>query len=153
QGLTQTGTVLGTSEYIAPEQARGQHVEPQTDVYSLAVVIYELLTGEVPFAGDNFVAVAMLHVNEPAPSVSARRPDVPLRLDAALRRAMEKDPKDRFASMDDFLAELEACLAELERDGADADPTMIIPVAGARPRRPRARPAGERRRRWPLLLV
>src|SRR5438105_7907049 len=112
-GVTQTGTVLGTSAYIAPEQASGRPVGPHTDVYSLGVVLYELLTGEVPFPGENFVAVAMKHINEQPPSLVEKRPDVPLRLAAAVDRALEKDPRDRFASMDDFAAELEACLAEL----------------------------------------
>src|SRR6187551_486870 len=64
-GMTQTGTVLGTSDYIAPEQAQGQRVDEHSDVYSLGVVLYELLTSEVPFPGENFVAVAMRHINEP----------------------------------------------------------------------------------------
>ena len=140
-GVTQTGTVLGTSDYIAPEQARGQKVNPKTDIYSLGAVLYELLTGDVPFAGDNFVAVAMRHVNEPAPSVLEHRPDCPLRLDLAIQRAMAKDPADRFESMDDFVIELEGCLAEV--DGrSDEGATMIVPPA--RPRRrsvPRARRA------------
>src|SRR5919199_4317353 len=76
-GMTQTGTVLGTSDYIAPEQASGKPVDAHTDVYSLGVVLYELLTGEVPFPGDNFVAVAMKHINDPAPNVVEERPDVP----------------------------------------------------------------------------
>jgi serine/threonine-protein kinase len=140
-GVTQTGTVLGTSDYIAPEQARGQKVDPKTDIYSLGAVLYELLTGEVPFSGDNFVAVAMRHVSEPPPSVLAHRPDCPLRLDLAVQRAMAKDPADRFASMDDFCAELEACLAELEgRDGEGA--TLIVPPP---PRPRRTRPRRERR--------
>jgi eukaryotic-like serine/threonine-protein kinase len=141
-GVTQTGTVLGTSDYIAPEQARGQKVDPKTDIYSLGVVLYELLTGEVPFSGDNFVAVAMRHVSEPPPSVLERRPDCPVRVDLAIQRAMAKDPADRFASMDELCAELEACLAEL--DGRDDEgATMIVPPA---PRPRRARPQRERRR-------
>src|SRR3954470_8508888 len=72
-GMTQTGTVLGTSDYIAPEQAQGHRVDEHTDVYSLGVVLYELLTGEVPFPGENFVAVAMRHINEPPPSVHDKR--------------------------------------------------------------------------------
>ena len=75
-GMTQTGTVLGTSDYIAPEQAQGQRVDEQTDVYSLGVVLYELLTNEVPFPGENFVAVAMRHINEEPPSIRDKRPDV-----------------------------------------------------------------------------
>ena len=70
-GMTQTGTVLGTGEYLAPEQASGKPVSPATDVYSLGVVLWELLAGEVPFTGDNFVAVALRHVNEPPPSLRA----------------------------------------------------------------------------------
>src|SRR5215475_7424848 len=66
-GMTQTGTVLGTSEYLAPEQASGKAVSPATDVYSLGVVLWELLAGDVPFVGENFVAVALRHVNEPPP--------------------------------------------------------------------------------------
>jgi serine/threonine protein kinase len=140
-GVTQTGTVLGTSDYIAPEQARGQKVNPKTDIYSLGAVLYELLTGDVPFAGDNFVTVAMRHVNEPAPSVLEHRPDCPLRLDLAVQRAMAKDPADRFESMDDFVIELEACLAEVDGRG-DEGATMIVPPARPRRRRvPHARRA------------
>ena len=151
-GMTQTGTVLGTSDYIAPEQARGEPVGGATDVYSLGVVLYELLTGELPFAGDNFVAVAMRHINEPPPRVLDRRPDVPLRL-AAIDRALAKEPDDRSASMDDFVAELEACLAELgARDGGEGDGI----VRAREPREPR-RAAGargaRRRRALPLLLA
>jgi serine/threonine-protein kinase len=150
QGVTQTGTVLGTSDYIAPEQARGQRVDPKTDIYSLGAVLYELLVGDVPFSGDNFVAVAMRHVNEPVPSVLEHRPDCPPRLDFAIQRAMAKDPDDRFESMDDFIAELEACRAELDGRG-DEGATMIVPP----PRRP-PRAARRRGRRFPvtpLLIV
>src|SRR5579885_1533171 len=116
-GMTQTGTVLGTSDYIAPEQAQGQPVDEHTDVYSLGVVLYELLTSEVPFPGENFVAVAMRHINEEPPPVRDKRPDVPPRVEAAVRTAMAKRPEDRFPTMADFCRELEACLAELEGAG------------------------------------
>src|SRR5256885_1396622 len=109
-GVTQTGTVLGTSNYLSPEQASGKPVTPATDVYSLGVVMFELLTAEVPFPGENFVAVAMKHINEPPPDLAELRPDVPLRLVAAVERALEKDPADRFASMHDFATELRRCL-------------------------------------------
>src|SRR3954447_16899602 len=137
-GMTQTGTVLGTSDYIAPEQAQGQTVSAQTDVYSLGVVLYELLTGAVPFPGDNFVAVAMRQINEPPPSARERRPEVPPRLDAALRRAMAKDPGDRFPSMEAFCNELAACLQELQRDYAPDATVLAAPAVAAPPRAGRA---------------
>jgi predicted Ser/Thr protein kinase len=149
-GMTITGTIMGTSNYIAPEQARGQPVDEQTDVYSLGCVLYELLAGEVPFDGDSFVAIAMRHVNDPVPSVREVRPDVPPRLDWAIQRAMAKDHDDRFDSMTDFAAELEASYAEL--DGAEGA-TMVVPRT-APPRRRRQRP--RRRRRlgvWPAVLA
>jgi eukaryotic-like serine/threonine-protein kinase len=101
-GVTLTGTVLGTSTYISPEQAGGKNVTPATDVYSLGVVLWELLAGEVPFPGDNFVTVALRHINEPPPSLLDVRPDVPPRLAAAVDRALAKRPADRFPSMEAF---------------------------------------------------
>jgi hypothetical protein len=150
-GVTRTGTVMGTSSYIAPEQASGEEVGPQTDVYSLGVVLYELLAGEPPFAGDNFVTVAMRHVTEQVPSLLDRRRDLPLRVALAVERALEKDPRDRFPSMAAFAAELEGCLLEL--DEPDSDRTLVVP--GARRRGQRAAPARSRRRSraLPLLLL
>jgi serine/threonine-protein kinase len=153
-GLTQTGTVMGTSDYIAPEQARGRRADAQSDIYSLGAVLYELLTGEVPFPGDNFVAVAMRHINEPPPSVRERRPELSPRLDAAIRRAMAKDPEERFGSMDEFCTELVACLGpETAMSGAE---TMVVPGRKRRPRRRRqraARPPREGLSVWPLILL
>jgi eukaryotic-like serine/threonine-protein kinase len=139
QGVTQTGTVLGTSDYIAPEQARGDKVDQKTDIYSLGTVLYELLTGDVPYEGDNFVAVAMRHVNDPVPSVLDRRRDTPIRLDLAVRRAMAKNPDDRFETMEHLVEELERCLVELRTDG-DEGATMIVPRA-RRPKTRRPRPS------------
>jgi hypothetical protein len=138
EGMTRAGTVLGTSDYIAPEQASGQPVDTQTDVYSLGIVLYELLAGEVPFAGDNFVAVAMKHVNELPPNLLEVRGDVPVRVANAIDRALEKDPDRRFPSMDAFAAELDACLAEIEHGSADDTQEQIAPArARAAVRRPK----------------
>jgi tRNA A-37 threonylcarbamoyl transferase component Bud32 len=126
EGMTSTGMVLGTSNYIAPEQASGEPVDAHTDVYALGVVLYEILAGEVPFPGESFVAVAMKHVHEPAPNLLEKRPDVPLRVATAVDRALEKRPEERFPTMDAFAAELEACLAELDRED-DGDATLIVP--------------------------
>jgi serine/threonine-protein kinase len=150
-GMTITGTIMGTSNYIAPEQARGQPVDEQTDVYSLGCVLYELLAGDVPFDGDNFVTVAMRHVNDPVPSIRDVRSDVTPRLDWAIQQAMAKDRSERYDSMADFAGELEACHAELDgEEGA----TMIVP-ARARPRGapPRARRSRRRWGVWPAVLL
>jgi eukaryotic-like serine/threonine-protein kinase len=141
QGVTQSGAVLGTSNYIAPEQASGKPVDRTTDVYSLGVVLFELLTGEVPFPGESFVAVAMQHVSEPPPSVLEVRPDVSVRVARAVDRALEKDPADRFPTMDAFAAELEACLAELDAP-SDAEVTLVHRAPVVRARRRRLLPVG-----------
>ncbi|MHB8648912.1 MAG: protein kinase domain-containing protein [Gaiellaceae bacterium] len=129
-GVTQTGTVLGTSNYLSPEQAGGKQVTAATDVYSLGVVLYELLTGEVPFPGENFVAVAMKHINDPPPDLTEKRPDLPLRLVAAAERALAKDPARRFPSMDAFAHELRASFGE--RSAFDAERTFVEPSSVVR---------------------
>jgi serine/threonine-protein kinase len=149
-GMTITGTIMGSSNYIAPEQARGEPVDEQSDIYSLGCVLYELLTGEVPFDGDNFVAVAMRHVNDPVPTVAEVRRDVPLHLDWTVERAMAKDNDERFASMSEFAAELEACHAEL--DGADGATVVVPPRRPPRPRRDR-REQRRRSRALPFVLL
>ena len=159
-GVTQTGAVLGTSNYLSPEQANGQPVSPATDVYSLGVVLWELLTGDVPFPGDNFVAVALRHINEPPPPIRQLRPDVPPRLAAVVERALEKDPRRRFPSMVELAAELRRCLAELDDPAASApyvpaaDETMIRPAPRSpEPRRRQSHARPGRRRRLAYLLA
>ena len=154
-GMTQTGTVLGTGEYLAPEQASGKPVSPATDVYSLGVVLWELLAGDVPFTGDNFVAVALRHVNEPPPSLRQRRPDVSPRLDAAVERALAKDPARRFPTMAAFAEELGACLAEPEQPPVDDLALTLVtpPVHAPPPLRTGARQPTRSRRRWPVYVL
>ena len=157
-GVTQTGTVLGTGEYLAPEQASGKPVSPATDVYSLGVVLWELLTGEVPFVGENFVAVALRHVNEAPPDLRERRPDVSPRLASAVDRALAKDPAARFPSMKAFAKELRACLAEAEGGVSpavadDAGVTLVTRPAPPSPRVARRRRSRRRPLIWALLAI
>jgi serine/threonine-protein kinase len=97
-GLTRTGTVLGTSDYLAPEQARGLQVDGRSDVYSLGIVLYECLTGELPFPADTPMGVAQRQVRDPLPDPRTVNPAVPAYLAAATLRACEKDPSARFAT-------------------------------------------------------
>jgi eukaryotic-like serine/threonine-protein kinase len=136
RGLTEAGTVLGTSDYISPEQAGGKVVTPATDVYSLGVVLWELLTGDVPFPGDTFVAVALRHINEPPPDLLDVRPDAPPRLAGVVQRALAKDPADRFPSMEAFAAELRLCLDDLDPEQTSA--LMPLPPLTRIRRRKRA---------------
>jgi serine/threonine-protein kinase len=129
--LTATGTVLGTGQYISPEQANGQRGDERSDQYSLGVVTYELLTGRVPYSGDTLMAVAMRHVRDPVPSVRALRPEVPERVDAVVARAMAKRPQDRFESMEALAGALESCLVEMREAQARSrnDDTGVLAIS------------------------
>jgi eukaryotic-like serine/threonine-protein kinase len=148
EGLTETGTVLGTSGYIAPEQASGRRVDSRSDQYSLGVVLYELLTGEPPYSGENVMAVAMKHLREPVPRVRERRRDVPASVDAIVSRAMAKRPEDRFPSTDDMVAALEAAQDDIASDFSEGATGVIRRGDGRR-----SRPARPRRRVFPLVAA
>ena len=137
-GLTDDGRVLGTTDYVSPEQALGQPVTGQSDLYSLGVVLYEMLTGEVPFKGENQVAVAMKHVREVLPDVQSRRPEVSAALAAVLDTATAKHPGDRYADDGEMIAALEDVLTiETARAGsATGEVTSVL----------RTLPSGSQRR-------
>jgi hypothetical protein len=139
-GGTDPGTVLGTSSYIAPEQARGEEVGPETDVYSLGCVLFELLTAQPPYTGETFYAVAVRHVREPVPDVRAARPDCPPELAALVERCLAKAPAERPTAAE-AAAELTA-LADVpfaERTAPVDERTLVIsrirPPARGRTRR------------------
>jgi tRNA A-37 threonylcarbamoyl transferase component Bud32 len=113
EGLTLDGRVLGTTDYVSPEQALGQSVTGQSDIYSLGVVLYEMLTGTVPFTADTPVAVAMRHVREDVPDVQLARPEVSAATAAVVDRATAKDLARRYPDIPTLLADLEEALALL----------------------------------------
>jgi eukaryotic-like serine/threonine-protein kinase len=118
EGLTADGRVLGTTDYVSPEQALGHQVTGQSDLYSLGIVLFEMLTGDVPFRGENQVSVAMKHVREPLPDVQELRPAVSATLAAVVDRATAKDLERRYQNDDDLVGDLEEALAiETARTG------------------------------------
>ena len=152
EGLTADGRVLGTTDYVSPEQALGHDVDGQSDIYSLGIVLYEMLTGDVPFHGENQVSVAMKHVREDLPDVQVMRPDVSARLAAVLDRMTEKDLALRHPDAAAVEADLEDALAaEASRTGTSTgEATAVL----------RTLPADARRRlplrlrlRLPVLLL
>ena len=137
--ITQTGTILGTAFYLSPEQASGDNLGPHSDVYSLGVVLYEMLTGAVPFTADSPVSVAMKHLNEEVPAPSWLKPGIVPDVDELVRSATAKDPKDRPADGAEFAARVRRVIETPDDEVApvaaavtmvDADPpaTVTAPV-------------------------
>jgi serine/threonine-protein kinase len=163
-GNTETGTILGTAGYLSPEQALGQRATAASDRYSLAVVAFELLAGERPFAADSTVAEATRHATAPVPSIRGLKAELPASLDGVFRKALAKAPADRYSTAAEFVAELRAAVhADAGTTGwlmpAAAAQTAVTEVPASRAA-PRERPpavahTGGTNRRWliPLVLV
>jgi eukaryotic-like serine/threonine-protein kinase len=179
--MTEVGSIIGTAQYLSPEQARGAPVDQTSDLYSVGVVLYEMLTGQVPFTGDTPLEIAMKHLSEVPRPPSELRPEIPHDLDSVVLRALAKDPSERYQSAEEMDADLarvaeglpvdpeteEAATAVLSGSGLmAAAPTSVItrprPGEPSRPAPPgRTPPAGyygyegpPRRRRpvWPWVL-
>ena len=109
--MTETGSIMGTAQYLSPEQAQGLPVDARSDLYSIGIVLYELLTGRPPFDAESAVTIALKQVSETPPHPRELNPAVPPALDAVTMRALRKDPAERFQDADEFIAALESALA------------------------------------------
>lgn len=161
--LTVTGTVTGTPDYMSPEQAQGLKVDGRSDVYSLGIVLFEMLTGRVPFEAETPLAVLFKQIQEPPPPLSVIRPDLPYQLEAVLLKALTKNPADRFASIDDFHNAWSRAISAIMQEAPttppqprlseEADEKITIPAAstpnGVQP--PTLQAAPFARKRFPCL--
>ncbi|WP_270229180.1 Stk1 family PASTA domain-containing Ser/Thr kinase [Lactobacillus paragasseri] len=133
--VTQTNTAMGSVHYMSPEQARGSMATKQSDIYSLGIILYKLLTGTVPFTGENAVAVALKHFQEKTPSLRAKNPSIPQALENVVFKATAKDSRDRYKSVLDMKKDLDTCLDPKRKDepvykpqhDPAADETIVIP--------------------------
>ena len=169
--MTEAGSIIGTAQYLSPEQAKGASVDQTSDLYSVGVVLYELLTGVVPFSGDTPVEIAMKHLSTVPDPPSAKRADVPRDLDMVVMRALAKDPSERYQSAEEMDADLrrinrgvaispvteEAATAIISRPPADV---TAITSHAPRPPAPYAPPAAyydydepPRRAIWPWIVA
>ena len=158
--MTETGSIMGTAQYLSPEQAQGHAVTAASDLYSIGVMLYEMLAGRLPFDGDSAVSVALKHLSEPPPPISQFRPDVSPALESVVMAALAKDPAHRWQSADDFAEALQAAGTQLEH-GVTAQDTAAfapvpVPVTEAPPPvlpPPPGEPEDEHGRRWPWFAI
>jgi len=135
-GVTATGRVLGTTDYVAPEQAMGRGVDQRSDIYSLGVVLYEMLVGQVPFHAESQVGVAMKHVNEELPDVQRRRPELSAAVALVVERATAKNPAERYQHVSEMIDDLETALeVEAARAGSTSGEATSVLDAVPAPKR------------------
>jgi eukaryotic-like serine/threonine-protein kinase len=158
--ITQAGSVMGTPHYLSPEQAQGFDVTAVSDLYSIGVMLYEALTGRLPFEADTAVAVAMKQVSQVPQRPSSINPQVSPALDAAVMRALEKEPGQRFQSADAFIAALDAALREPGGGASSTAAFAPLPPVVATPEEALAEPDSEeeaarrrKRRRWMMVAA
>src|ERR671930_920079 len=128
--MTEAGSIVGTAQYLSPEQARGAPVDPRSDLYSLGIVLYEMLTGKVPYTGDTPVEIAMKHLSQVPKPPSEWREQVPHDLDAVVMRALAKDPEQRYGSAEEMDADL-ARVAPGVSVSRETEDAMTQVLAGA----------------------
>jgi beta-lactam-binding protein with PASTA domain/tRNA A-37 threonylcarbamoyl transferase component Bud32 len=128
--MTEAGSIMGTAQYLSPEQARGAPVTAASDLYSVGIVLYEMLTGKVPFTGDSAIEIAMKHLNEPPKPPSKIRPEIPEELDAVVLRALSKNPEDRYQTAEEFSEDLHRVEAGLPLAPETSEAATAL-IAGA----------------------
>src|SRR6187401_484581 len=128
--MTEAGSIIGTAQYLSPEQARGAPVDESSDLYSTGIVLYELLTGTVPFTGETPVEIAMKHLSQTPDAPSTRRPDIPHDLDLVVLRALAKEPTERYRTAAELDRDLEL-VARGDPVGAETETAATMVLAGA----------------------
>jgi len=151
--ITQTGSVMGTAHYLSPEQAQSLEVTPESDLYSIGVILYEALTGRVPFEGESAVAVALKQVSQSPQRPSSLSRSVSPALDAVVMRALEKDPESRFRSADAFIAALDEAMRAPEQAGGETASFAPLPPPEAPVAETAAEEEEEERRRLRRLAL
>ncbi len=128
--MTEAGSIMGTAQYLSPEQARGAPVTASSDLYSVGIVLYEMLTGKVPFTGDSAIEIAMKHLNEAPKPPSKIRPEIPEELDQVVLRALSKNPEDRYQTAEEFSEDLHRVEAGLPLSPETSEAATAL-LAGA----------------------
>jgi eukaryotic-like serine/threonine-protein kinase len=131
--MTEAGSIMGTAQYLSPEQARGAPVTASSDLYSVGIVLYEMLTGKVPFTGDSAIEIAMKHLNEAPKPPSKARPEIPEQLDQVVLRALAKAPEDRYQTAEEFAEDLHRVEAGLPLSPETADAATALLTAPTAP--------------------